>query len=185
MVATQKPGQPQTTDVSDAEAQLAFQHLFANAKNSIPSLDQKDIRDGIKYALAQFMAGRMQFIPKDVGQSVPAEPVNTALATALQAMLDMPNDDSPESTAKRILSVGRAQRLLNALSSTKAAPSQPDMGNPISVAVPVLGLESYPCEIEEADFEANTVTLKILSKDFQVHAGEYRLIAAPHQQQEV
>lgn len=64
MSTTPHPGQPQATGVTQAEAQRAYELLLGHSKNSIPSLDQKAVRDGIKAALEQFMAGRAQFIPK-------------------------------------------------------------------------------------------------------------------------
>ena len=39
--------------------------------------------------------------------------------------------------------------------------------------------DGYPCEIEEADFEANTVTLKMMTSNYQVSAGKYLLKEAP------
>ena len=44
---------------------------------------------------------------------------------------------------------------------------------------PVEVPQGYPCEIEEADFEANTITVKMLTNDYRIHAGEYRLSASP------
>lgn len=63
----------------------------------------------------------------------------------------------------------KVEKAIAALLSSDAKPaSEP-------VAVP----QGYPCEIEEADFEANTINVKMLTNDYRIHAGEYRLSAAP------
>lgn len=49
----------------------------------------------------------------------------------------------------------------------------------LAASEPVAVPQGYPCEIEEADFEANTITVKMLTNDYRIHAGEYRLSAAP------
>ena len=39
--------------------------------------------------------------------------------------------------------------------------------------------DGYPCEIEEADFEKNTITLKMMTSNYQVSAGKYLLKEEP------
>ena len=54
-----------------------------------------------------------------------------------------------------------------------------EINGPMYMGEPVAVPQGYPCEIEEADFEANTITVKMLTNDYRIHAGEYRLSASP------
>jgi hypothetical protein len=48
-----------------------------------------------------------------------------------------------------------------------------------ALAAPVQEAVAWPCEIEEADFEQDTITLKMLTSQYVVRAGKHWLSATP------
>jgi hypothetical protein len=48
-----------------------------------------------------------------------------------------------------------------------------------ALAAPVQEPVAWPCEIEEADFEQDTITLKMLTSEYVVRAGKHWLSTTP------